>query len=50
MDYTEFIVKNEDAVILATEYIDENVVGQTSFADCLHIALATVNQADLLVS
>ena len=35
---------------MATEYITEKVVGQTSFADCLHIALATINQADLLVS
>ncbi len=26
------------------------VVGPTSFADCLHIALATINRADFLVS
>jgi len=35
---------------LATEYITKNVVGKTSFVDCLHIAPATINQADLLVS
>jgi tryptophan 2,3-dioxygenase len=35
---------------LATEYIAEKVVGQTSFADCLHIAIATINKADFLVS
>tara|TARA_R110002049_G_scaffold211187_2_gene382224 strand:- start:293 stop:553 length:261 start_codon:yes stop_codon:yes gene_type:complete len=35
---------------LATEYIDEKVVGETSYTDCLHIALATIYQADLLVS
>jgi hypothetical protein len=26
------------------------VVGLTSYADCLHIALATINRADFLVS
>ena len=39
-----------DAVILAEKYVFENVVGQTSFDDCLHIATATVNRADMLVS
>jgi predicted nucleic acid-binding protein len=49
-DYTEFLEEDGNAIELATEYINEKVVGQTSFADCLHIALATINQADLLVS
>ena len=49
-EYTEFLEENEDALGLAMEYITQKVVGQTSFADCLHIALATINQADLLVS
>ena len=35
---------------LATKYVDENVVGKTSFDDCVHIAAATVHRADLLVS
>ena len=35
---------------LATEYITGKVVGQTSYADCLHIALATINRADYLIS
>ena len=26
------------------------MVGQTSFADCLHIALVTINRTDFLVS
>ena len=47
---TEFLEEDDDAVNLATEYIVEMVVGQTSYADCLHIALATINRADLLVS
>lgn len=49
-EYTDFLREGEDALELAAEYIAENVVGQTSFADCLHIALATINKADLLVS
>jgi predicted nucleic acid-binding protein len=49
-EYTEFLDEDEDAVELATEYIAEEVVGQTSYADCLHIALATISRADLLVS
>ena len=47
---TEFIETTDEIVDLATEYITEKVVGQTSFADCLHIALATINRADFLVS
>ncbi len=49
-EFTEFLEENDEAVGLATEYIAEKVVGQTSYADCLHIALATINRADLLVS
>ena len=49
-DLTEFIETTDEAVVLATEYITEKVVGQTSYADCLHIALATINRADFLVS
>jgi len=47
---TEFLEISEEAVELATEYIAEKVVGQTSFADCLHIAIATISRADFLVS
>jgi predicted nucleic acid-binding protein len=47
---TEFLEISEEAVELATEYITEKVVGETSFADCLHIAVATINHADFLVS
>jgi predicted nucleic acid-binding protein len=49
-DNTEFLETNDEAVELATQYIAEKVVGQTSFADCLHIALATINRADYLIS
>ncbi|WOK04818.1 MAG: PIN domain-containing protein [Imperialibacter sp.] len=35
---------------LAEMYITEKVVGRTSIADCQHIALATINKADVLAS
>lgn len=35
---------------LAETYVNENVVGNTSFDDCVHIATATIHRADLLVS
>ena len=47
---TEFLETNEEVVDLATQYILEKVVGQTSLPDCLHIALATINRADFLIS
>lgn len=49
-DITEFVDITSEAIELASEYIEEKVVGQTSFADCLHIAIATINHADFLVS
>jgi len=49
-EYSEYIETNDEAVDLATKYITEKVVGQTSLSDCLHIALATISKADYLVS
>lgn len=49
-DNAEFVAETDSAVELATEYISEKVIGQTSYSDCLHIALATINRADLLIS
>ncbi len=49
-EWTEFLDVTDEATELATEYIVEGVVGQTSLADCLHIALATINRADYLIS
>ena len=49
-DLTRFIETTDEAIDLATEYISEKVVGQTSYADCLHIALATIHRVDFLVS
>ena len=40
----------KDASELADKYIEANVEGKTSKADCQHIAIATVCHADILVS
>lgn len=47
---TEFVELTEEANKLAEEYIKEKVVGETSIDDCRHIACATINKVDFLVS
>ncbi len=49
----EYILKvevTEEAFELAQKYLDEKVVGPTSADDCRHIATATINKVDYLVS
>lgn len=40
----------EEARDLAAMYVSEKIVGETSISDCQHIATATLNYADVLVS
>ncbi|MEO6687282.1 MAG: hypothetical protein ABIN24_15025 [Dyadobacter sp.] len=47
---TDLVAVTPAALELANNYISENVVGQTSFDDCIHIAVATINEVDILVS
>jgi len=47
---TQFVELTEEANKLAEEYIKEKVVGETSINDCRHIACATINNVDFLVS
>lgn len=49
-EWMEYLDITEEAVDLSMTYITEILVGQTSYADCLHIALATIHRADYLVS
>ena len=49
-EYTESVEVTEEAYILADKYLAEKVVGQTSVDDCRHIATATINKVDYLVS
>ena len=46
----ERVLVNDEIIGLASKYVEEKVVGETSFDDCLHIAAATINKVDLLVS
>lgn len=46
----ELVSITTEAISLADEYMKEKVVGETSKYDCLHIALATINKVDILVS
>ena len=47
---TERVIVNGEIIELATKYLEEKVVGKTSFDDCIHIATATLNKVDMLVS
>ncbi|MEO8231210.1 MAG: type II toxin-antitoxin system VapC family toxin [Ignavibacteriota bacterium] len=49
-EYIEYILSNERSEELAKKYIDENAVTKKSFQDALHIAIATLNKVDVLVS
>ena len=46
----EEIEMTAEAKELANKYIVEKVVGETSFEDCCHIALATIHKVDVLAS
>lgn len=48
--YCEKVSVSDEMLLLATKYIEENVVGKTSFDDCVHIAAATICKVDILVS
>jgi len=50
--YIEYsIIKvSTESIELANKYLSENVVGEASKDDCIHIATATVNKIDVLVS
>jgi predicted nucleic acid-binding protein len=48
--HMERVEVDNDILALATKYIAEKVVGQTSFDDCVHIATATIHKADILAS
>lgn len=49
-NFIERVMLTPEAAALADKYIEANVVGKTSRADCQHIAMATLNKADVLVS
>ena len=48
--YIELVRLTKEAFDLAEQYMSENVVGKTSADDCRHIATATIQKVDCLVS
>jgi len=50
VENVDFIDITDEAIALASQYIAENVVGKTSYEDCLHIAIATIHKVDYLAS
>ena len=46
----EIVSVNEDIFSLAQKYIDEGIIPQKYQDDALHIAIATYNEADALIS
>lgn len=46
----ERVVSTGESDKLAERYIAEGVVGESSMNDCRHVAVATLNEADVLVS
>lgn len=46
----ELVEVTQEAFELAEQYLQEKVVGRTSADDCRHIATATINKVDYLVS
>lgn len=49
-DHTVLLLDSPEASDLAEAYLQRGIVGSGSHADALHVALATVGQADILVS
>lgn len=49
-NYKEVVLLNDEARELSNHYIKERIVTNKSLIDTRHIALASVNRADILVS
>lgn len=49
-EFKEKVKVTPEALRLAQTYVNEKVVGETSLDDCIHIAVATLNKVDMLVS
>ena len=49
-EFKEKVFVIPEGLKLAQTYVDEKVVGETSLDDCIHIATATLNKVNMLVS
>lgn len=50
IDNIEYVSLNEESIVLADTYIKESAVAEKSLSDARHIAIATVERVDVLVS
>lgn len=48
--YCEYITLDQEALDLATRYIEEQVVTEKFLLDAQHIAMASIHRVDVLVS
>lgn len=46
----EYVELTEEASNLARKYISEGIIGEGHFVDAEHIAIATINRVDVIVS
>jgi len=49
-DNIEYVSLSEESITLASAYLEEGVVAESSLSDARHIAIATVERVDILVS
>lgn len=49
-DNIEYVFLNEESISLANAYLKEGVIAENSLSDARHIAIATVERVDVLVS
>ena len=49
-DNIEYVSLNEESITLANAYLKEGVVAERSLSDARHMAIATVEREDILVS
>jgi len=50
IDNIEYVSLDEESITLANAYLKEGVVAESSLSDARHIAIATVERVDILVS
>lgn len=49
-DNIEYVSLNEESITLASAYLEDGVVAESSLSDARHIAIATVERVDILLS
>lgn len=50
VEFVEYVTLDEEAKFLAEKYIEERAISQKSLVDAQHIAIASINRVDVLVS